>query len=185
MLNSAIAELNGKMEKTISVFKSELNTIRAGKASPSILNRVQVEYFGVMTPINQVAGISVPEPRMITIQPYDATIISDIERAIMIADLGLNPSNDGKLIRLSIPMLTEERRKDLVKVVKKAGEGAKVAIRNERRHANDLLKKMHTNKELTDDDLKNTEKKVQDAVNKQMKVIDDIVTAKEADIMEV
>lgn len=185
MLNSAIAELNEKMNKTTSVFKDELHTIRAGKANPSILNRVQVEYYGVMTPINQMAGISVPEPRMITIQPYDATMISDIERAIMIADLGLNPSNDGKLIRLSIPMLTEERRKDLVKVVKKAGENAKIAIRNERRHANDLLKKMHNSKELTDDDLKNTEKKVQNAVDKQIKVIDEMVTAKEADIMEV
>lgn len=185
MVKVVISELLGKMSKTIEVLKDELNAVRAGKANPQILNRVSVEYYGTPTPINQMAGISVPEPRMIMIQPYDATIISDIERAIMMADLGLNPSNDGKVIRLMIPMLTEERRKDLVKVIKKAGENSKVALRNERRHANDLLKKMHKEKELTDDEIKSAEKEVQDEMDKHVKLVDQIVVAKEADIMEV
>lgn len=185
MVNAAMKELNEKMSKTINVLKDELHTIRAGKANPSILNRVSIEYYGSMTPLNQMANISVPEPRLITIQPYDATIITDIEKAIMMADLGLNPSNDGKIIRLAIPMLTEETRKNLVKVAKKAGENAKVAIRNERRHANDLLKKMHKENELTDDDLKSAEKEVQNAVDKNIKTIDELISVKEADIMEV
>ncbi len=185
MVNTAMNQLTEKMNKTISVFKDELNTIRAGKANPAILNRVQVEYYGVMTPLNQMAGISAPEPRLISIQPYDATMITEIEKAIMMADLGLNPSNDGKVIRLAIPMLTEERRKDLVKIVKKSGENAKIALRNERRHANDSLKKLHKDNELTDDDLKAAEKRVQDAVDKQVKEIDSLVIAKESDIMEV
>ena len=185
MVNSAIGELKEKMSKTISVLKDELHIIRAGKANPAILNRVQVEYYGVMTPINQMAGISAPEPRMISIQPYDVSILGEIEKAILVADLGLNPSNDGKVIRLVIPMLTEETRKDLVKVVKKAGENAKVALRNERRHANDLLKKMHKNNELTEDDLKAAEKDVQTAVDKQVKSVEEMVFSKEKDILEV
>lgn len=185
MVNNAISELKEKMNKTISVLKEELYIVRAGKANPAILNRVQVEYYGAMTPINQMAAISVPEPRMILIQPYDASILSEIERAILIADLGLNPSNDGKVIRIMIPMLTEERRKDLVKVVKKAGENAKVALRNERRHAMDSLKKLHKNNELTEDDLKTAEKEVQVLIDEQVKIIDEMIIAKEADIMEV
>lgn len=185
MVNTAMTELKDKMTKTISVLKDELHIIRAGKANPAILNRVQVEYYGTMTPINQMANISVPEPRMITVQPYDATVLADIEKAILVEGLGLNPANDGKMLRISIPMLTEERRKDLVKVVRKAGENAKVALRNERRHANDLLKKLHKSNELTDDDLKAAEKDVQTAVDKQVKIIDQMVSDKESDIMEV
>lgn len=185
MVKTVMNELIAKMDKTIEVLKDELNTVRAGKANPQILNRVSIEYYGSPTPLNQMASVSVPEPRMIVVQPYDVTTISDIERAIMMADLGLNPSNDGKLIRLSIPMLTEERRKDLVKVVKKAGETSKIALRNERKHANADLKKLHKANELTDDDLKKAEKEVQDATDGHVKLVDKIVVDKEADILEV
>lgn len=185
MVKTIMNELNDKMDKTISVLKDEFLTIRAGKANPSILNKVSVEYYGADTPLNQMASISAPEPRMIVVQPYDATMISEIEKAIMVADLGLNPSNDGKLIRIAIPMLTEERRKELTKVVKKTGENAKVALRNERRHAMDALKKMHKNNELTDDDIRSAEKDVQDAIDKHTKVIDEMISEKEKDIMAV
>ena len=185
MIKSVLNELQTKMDKTMDVFRDELHTIRAGKANPQILNRVTVEYYGTPTPLNQIAGISAPEPRMIVVQPYDTTIISDIERAIMVADLGLNPSNDGKLIRLAIPMLTEERRKDLVKVVKKAGETCKIALRNERRHANDTLKKMQKAGDLTEDELRDGEKQVKDTMDKHVKRVADMVEAKEKDIMEV
>ncbi|MBN2797015.1 MAG: ribosome recycling factor [Clostridia bacterium] len=178
-------ELNTKMARTIEVLKEELNTIRAGKANPKILDKISVEYYGVSTPLNQVASISVPEPRMIVIQPYDSSLISEIEKMIMVSDLGLNPSNDGKLIRLAIPMLTEERRKDLTKVAKKAGENSKIAIRNERRHAIDQLKKLHKDGDLTEDDIKKAEKDVQDAIDKQIKAIDEVIAAKEKDILAV
>jgi len=185
MVNSVMKKLQDKMDKTIEVLKDELHTVRAGKANPQILNKVSVEYYGTPTPLNQMASISAPEPRMIVVQPYDATIISDIERAIMMADLGLNPSNDGKMIRIAIPMLTEERRRDLVKVVKKAGETSKIALRNERKHANDDLKKLHKSNELTDDDLRLAEKEVQESMDNHVKVVDEIIAAKEADILAV
>lgn len=185
MVNTVVSELNSKMDKTIEALKNELMTVRAGKANPSILNRVNVEYYGMATPLNQMAGISAPEPRMIVVQPYDVTMIGEIEKAIMMADLGLNPSNDGKLIRLAIPMLTEERRRDLVKVVKKAGENSKVALRNERRHANDDIKKMHKAGDITEDDTRSGEKEVQDAMDKHVKLVDEIISAKEADILAV
>ncbi|MBI9011952.1 MAG: ribosome recycling factor [Clostridiales bacterium] len=185
MVKTILKELNEKMDKTLSVLKDEFMTIRAGKANPSILNKVTVEYYGADTPINQMAGISAPEPRMIVVQPYDVTLIPQIEKAIMMADLGLNPSNDGKLIRLAIPMLTEERRKDLTKVVKKAGENAKVALRNERRQANDHLKKLHKANELTDDDIRSGEKEVQVLIDKYVKIVDEMVEAKEKDILAV
>lgn len=185
MIQSVLDTLNGKMDKTMEVLKDELNTIRAGKANPKILNRVTVEYYGAQTPLNQMAGVSAPEPRMLVVQPYDATMIPDIERAIQIADLGLNPSNDGKIIRLAIPMLTEERRKDLVKIAKKAGEASKVALRNERRHANDSLKKLNKANELTDDELRDGEKQVQDAMDIHTKTIDGMIEAKEIDILAV
>ncbi|MCH4888755.1 ribosome recycling factor [Acidaminobacter sp. JC074] len=185
MVKTILNELNEKMDKTISVLKDEFMTIRAGKANPSVLNKVSVEYYGADTPLNQMASISAPEPRMIVVQPYDATMITDIEKAIMMADLGMNPSNDGKLIRIAIPMLTEERRKELTKVVKKTGENAKVALRNERRQAMDALKKMHKANELTDDDIRSAEKDVQDAMDKHTKVIDELIAEKEQDIMAV
>lgn len=185
MVKTVMNELNTKMARTIEVLKEELNTIRAGKANPKILDKISVEYYGVSTPLNQVASISVPEPRMIVIQPYDSSLISEIEKMIMVSDLGLNPSNDGKLIRLAIPMLTEERRKDLTKVAKKAGENSKIAIRNERRHAIDQLKKLHKDGDLTEDDIKKAEKDVQDAIDKQIKAIDEVIAAKEKDILAV
>ena len=185
MVKTILSELNDKMDKTISVLKDEFMTIRAGKANPSILNKVSVEYYGADTPLSQMASISAPEPRMIVVQPYDATMIAEIEKAIMVADLGFNPSNDGKMIRIAIPMLTEERRKELTKVVKKTGENAKVALRNERRHALDSLKKMHKASELTDDDVRSAEKDVQDAMDKHTKVIDELIAEKEKDILAV
>lgn len=185
MIKTILNDLHDKMDKTIDVLKEELTTVRAGKANPSILNKVTVNYYGMDTPLNQMAGISAPEPRMIVVQAYDVTMIPEIEKAIMMADLGLNPSNDGKLIRIAIPMLTEERRKELAKTVKKAGENSKIALRNERRHANDQLKKMEKNKEITEDELRAGEKDVQTEIDKHVKMVDEIVAKKEEDIMAV
>ena len=185
MRNQVHEHLNEKMEKTLSVLKDELNHIRAGRANPLILDRVMVNYYGSDTPIKQLASISVPEPRIIQIQPYDASILKDIEKSIQIADLGINPSNDGKVIRLVMPMLTEERRKDLGKQAKKIGEDAKVALRNERRDAIESLKKMQKNKEITEDDLTSAEKEVQKMVDDHVATIDQLITKKNDEIMEV
>lgn len=178
-------ELKNKMSKTLNVLKEELTSIRAGRANPHILDRVTVSYYGTDTPLKSMANISAPEPRMIQVSPYDVSVLRDIEKAILMADLGVNPSNDGKVIRIMMPILTEERRKDLVKMVKKLGEDAKVAIRNERREANDKLKKLNKNNELTEDDLKRAEKEVQDQTDDAIKQIDKLLEVKEAEIMEV
>lgn len=178
-------QMQEKMEKTIKVLKDELHSIRAGRANPVLLDQITVEYYGAPTPLKQLAAISVPEPRLLQIQPYDTTALSDIEKAINMSDLGLNPQNDGKVIRLSIPMLTEERRKELSKLVKKTGEDAKVALRNERREANDKFKKLNKSKEITDDDLKGYEDDVQDVTDKFVKIVDELVSQKEAEVMEV
>lgn len=178
-------ELKRKMEKTLSVLKEELTAIRAGRANPHILDRVTVSYYGTDTPLKSMANISAPEPRMIQVSPYDVSVLRDIEKAILMADLGVNPSNDGKVIRIMMPILTEERRKELVKLVKKLGEDSKVAIRNERRDANDKLKKLNKSNELTDDDLKRAEKEVQDFTDDAIKQIDKLLEVKEAEIMEV
>lgn len=185
MRNLVHETLSEKMEKTLNVLKEELNHIRAGRANPLILDKVKVEYYGSETPIKQLASISVPEPRILQIQPYDASILRDIEKAIQIADLGMNPSNDGKMLRLIIPMLTEERRKDLQKSIKKLGEDAKVALRNERRDALENLKKMEKAKEITEDDLASSEKEVQKMVDEYVTRIDQAVTKKAEEIMEV
>lgn len=185
MRNQIHDQLSEKMEKTISVLKEDLNHIRAGRANPLILDRVQVSYYGADTPIKQLASISVPEPRIIQIQPYDTSILSDIEKAIQIADLGINPSNDGKVIRLVIPMLTEERRKELTKEVKKIGEDSKIAVRNERRDALDHLKKMEKAKEITQDELSSGEKEVQKMVDDSVEKIDQLIAKKNDEIMEV
>ncbi len=174
-----------KMEKTIESCRNDLSTIRAGRANPSLLDRVTVEYYGTHTPLNQIANISVPEPRMIVIQPWDATIINDIEKSIMKSDLGINPSNDGKIIRLSVPQLTEERRLDLTKLVKKTGESSKVALRNQRRDANDTIKKMAKASEINEDEEKQAETKIQEITDKYVKQIDKLVEEKEKDVMEV
>ncbi len=174
-----------KMKKTIKVFKDELKSIRAGRANPSLLDRVKVDYYGTLTPLNQISNVSAPEPRMLVIQPWDANVLPEIEKAILKSDLGLNPSNDGKIIRLVIPQLTEERRKKLIKVLNKASENSKVAIRNERREANDELKKMEKNGELTQDDLRDSEDTVQELTDKYIKHIDELTKKKEEEIMEV
>lgn len=178
-------EMKQSMEKTLSVLKEDLNTVRAGRANPSMLDKVKVEYYGAITPLNQLASITAPEPRLINVQPYDATSLQAIEKAIISSDLGLNPSNDGKVIRINIPQLTEERRRDLVKLVKKMAEEAKVAIRNERRNANDELKKMEKNKDITEDDLKDGLDTVQEITDEYIVKIDELIKHKEEEILEV
>ncbi len=178
-------EMKQSMEKTLNVLKEDLNTVRAGRANPSMLDKVKVEYYGTFTPLNQLASITAPEPRLINVQPYDATSLQAIEKAIITSDLGLNPSNDGKVIRINIPQLTEERRKDLVKLVKKMAEEGKVAIRNERRNANDELKKMEKNNEITEDDLKDGLDTVQEITDEYIEKIDEMIKHKEEEIMEV
>ena len=178
-------KLEEKMEKTIAVLKDELLTIRAGRANPNMLDRVMVDYYGTMTPLKQMAGVSSPEPRTILIQPWDKSAMGSIEKAILSSDLGFNPTNDGNSIRINIPQLTEERRKDLIKLVAKTGEQAKVAIRNERREANEAIKKMEKASELTEDDSKKAQDEVQKLTDSHIKMIDDMLAKKEKDIMEV
>ncbi|MTI69991.1 MAG: ribosome recycling factor [Firmicutes bacterium] len=175
----------GKMKKTVKAFKGELATIRAGRANPSMLDRIKVDYYGTLTPLKQISNISVPEPRQLVIHPYDANALPEIEKAILKSDLGLNPANDGKIVRLTIPQLTEERRKDLIKIISKTTENAKIAIRNERREANDELKKMEKNGELTEDDLRKSEEEVQNLTDKYIKEIDKLTEKKEEELMEV
>lgn len=177
--------LDDKMTKSISVLKDELNTVRAGKANPALLDKVFVEYYGSPTPLKNLANIAVPDPRTLMISPFDPKSIPDVEKAINMANLGINPSNDGKVIRIVIPPLTEERRKELTKSIKKYGEDAKVAIRNERRDANDELKKQEKAGEITEDDLKKELDQVQKKTDKAMKDIEDIILKKEKEIMEV
>jgi ribosome recycling factor len=174
-----------KMKKAIETLKEEFATIRAGRANPHILDKVMVDYYGVPTPIPQVASITVPEARMIVIQPWEARMLKEIGKAIQKSDLGVNPTNDGKVIRLIFPELTEERRKELVKQVKKMAEDAKVAIRNIRREALDEYKKMKKNNEITEDDLKDAEEDVQKLHDKYIEQIEKLLSAKEKEIMEV
>ena len=174
-----------KIEKTLAVLKEDLNTVRAGRANPAILDKISAEYYGVPTPLKSLANISVPDPRTLMISPFDVSSVGTIEKAINEANLGLNPSNDGKVIRLIIPQLTEERRKELTKTVKKMGEDAKVAVRNLRRDVNDKVKKMEKDGELTEDELKKAQDEVQKITDKFIKEVDQVATAKEKDIMEV
>ena len=177
--------LSEKISKSISVLKENLNTVRAGRANPALVDKIMVDYYGNPTPLKNLSNISVPDPRTLMISPFDAKSIGDIERAINAANIGINPVNDGKVIRLGIPQVTEERRKELTKLVKKIGEDCKVAIRNERREANEGLKKMEKQSELTEDDLKKELDEVQKKSDKAIKDIDDIVAAKEKEILEV
>ncbi len=174
-----------KMNKTISVFKENLSEVRAGRANPNILNKITVDYYGVPTPINQMAGISVPEPRMILIQPWDVSVLKEIEKAINLAEIGINPNNDGKVIRLVFPELTEERRKELVKQIRKMAEESKVAIRAIRRDAIDVAKTEQKNSEITEDELKQAEDKIQKITDTKVSEIDQILEAKEKEIMTV
>ncbi|KUO76135.1 MAG: ribosome recycling factor [Clostridia bacterium BRH_c25] len=185
MIKDIEKNMQEKMEKTLSVLKHELSTLKAGRANPSLLDRISVEYYGAVTPLNQLANIAAPEPRVLTISPWDVKSIPVIEKAILKSDLGINPSNDGKMIRLVVPQLTEERRKELVKVIKKLGEDAKVATRNIRRDANDHLKKLKKDGEITEDGLKKSEEDTQKITDKFIKETDKAVELKEKEIMEV
>ncbi len=174
-----------KMSKTISVYEENLSEVRAGRANPNILNKITVDYYGVPTPINQMAGISVPEPRMIVIQPWDMSVLKEIEKAINLADIGINPNNDGKVIRLVFPELTEERRKELAKQIRKMAEEAKVAVRSIRRDAIDEARTAQKNSELTEDELKQAEDKIQKITDSKIEEIDKILENKEKEIMTV
>ena len=174
-----------KMEKTLSNLQEEYVSIRAGRANPHILDKIQVDYYGTPSSLQSVANISVPEARMIQIQPWEASLIKDIEKAILASDIGLTPANDGKVIRLVFPELTEDRRKELVKDVKKKGENAKVAVRNVRRDANDTIKKENKANEISEDEQKQLEDKIQKLTDKLVAKIDDAVEAKSAEVMTV
>lgn len=174
-----------KMEKSINVFAENLAAVRAGRANPAILNKVKVDYYGVETPVSQVAGISVPEARLIVVQPWDASILKEIEKAILASDIGINPNNDGKVIRLSFPELNEERRKELVKDIKKMAEEAKVAIRSVRREGIDEFKKRQKEALITEDDLRTAEEDIQKITDKKIEEIDNITANKEKEIMSV
>lgn len=174
-----------KMDQAIQAFSRNLATVRTGRANPSILDNVLVEYYGAATPLNQLANISTPEARLLAITPYDKTVVNDIEKAIQKADLGLSPSSDGNIIRINIPALTEERRKELVKIVGKYAEEGKVQVRNFRREANDELKKLEKNGDITEDELRNLQDDVQQETDQYIAEIDELTKVKEEDIMEV
>ena len=177
--------LKERMEKSIGAFKEKLSEIRAGRANPAILNKVKIDYYGTPTPINQVAGVSVPEARLIVIKPWDVSVLKDIEKAILASDIGLNPNNDGKVIRLAFPELTEERRKDLAKEIRKIAEEAKVAIRAIRRDGIDEATVKQKNSEITEDELKSAETEIQKITDKYIDEIDKILADKEKEIMSV
>ena len=177
--------LKERMEKSINSYSEKLSEIRAGRANPAILNKVKVDYYGTQTPINQVAGISVPEARLIVIQPWDISILKDIEKAILASDIGINPNNDGKVIRLAFPELNEERRKERVKEIKKIAEEAKVSIRSIRRDGIDEAKSKQKNSEITEDELKSAETEIQKITDKNIEEIDKILANKENEIMSV
>ena len=174
-----------RMNKTISVFEENLSEVRAGRANPAILNKVKVDYYGVPTPISQVAGISVPEARLIIIQPWDMNVLKDIEKAILASDIGINPNNDGKVIRLAFPELNEERRKELVKDIKKMTEEAKVAVRTIRRDGIDEFKKKQKDSEITEDELRDAEDKIQKITDKKIEEIDNLFAKKEKEILSI
>ena len=180
-----IKDAGEHMSKTLNVLRQELNSIRAGRANPQLLDNIKVDYYGTPTPLSQVGNVSAPEPRMLVISPWDNKLIPLVEKAIRTSDLGINPINDGKIIRLAIPELTEERRKELVKTVHKYGEEAKVALRNIRRDANDALKKLQKASEITEDDLKRFEDEVQKLTDRQSKAVDDSLKEKEKEILKV
>ncbi|WP_346235560.1 ribosome recycling factor [Lysinibacillus telephonicus] len=185
MPKKVLEQAKDKMNKTISAFTRELASIRAGRANASLLDRITVDYYGAPTPINQLAGVSVPEARLLVITPYDKTILGEIEKAIMKSDIGITPTNDGNVIRLTIPALTEERRKDLVKVVKKEAEDAKIAIRNVRRDANDDLKKLEKNGDITEDDLRGYSDDIQKLTDEYIVKVDEVAKDKEKEILSI
>ena len=185
MLEQIYEEVQSSMDKTIQAYEKELGRIRTGRASLTILDGIRVNYYGTPTPLNQLASLSIPESRLITIQPWDKSAIGDIEKAIQKSDLGLTPSNDGQIIRIAIPPLTEERRKELTKVVRKRGEDCRVVVRNARRDGNEKLKKMEKKSDISEDDLHRALSDIQDITNELIEKIDKITTKKEKEIMEV
>lgn len=185
MINEVLSEARTAMDKAVKSLKREMAKVRTGRASVSLLDDVKVDYYGVPTPLSQVATLSVPEARLITVQPWEKNLIPDIEKAIFKADLGLTPSSDGQLIRLPVPALTEERRREMVKIIKRMSEDAKISVRNARRDANETLKMLEKEKEITEDDLKRSEKDVQQVTDEFVSTIDSVVQSKEKEVMEV
>ena len=185
MDENVIKDVEAKMEKTLSTLKTDLGKVRTGRASLALFDQIRIDYYGTPTPLQQAATLSVPEPRLITIQPWDASIIGEIEKAILKSELGLTPMNDGKIIRISIPRLTEERRKELVKVVRKMAEASKVALRNIRRDANEHLKTLEKNKKISQDQLRQWMEKVQTSTDKFIEKADGVLSAKEKEILEI
>jgi len=185
LTKKVIESAEDRLNKTLDGLKKDYGTLRAGRAAPSLLDKVTVDYYGVATPVNQIANVTVPEPRMIMIKPYDRNSLKEIERAIQKSDLGLTPNNDGTTIRLQIPQPTQERRKELVKVVSKKAEEAKVAMRNIRRDANESIKKLEKGKEITEDDRKDAQEEMQKLLDKYIKLVDSARASKEKEVMEV
>ena len=184
-MDKLFSELQNKMKNAVEVLKKEFQKVRTGRANPAILDNIMVDYYGTPTPINQVGNVSVPDPQMITISPWEKKMLGEIEKALQKANLGLTPQNDGNIIRLPIPPLTEERRKEMVKQIKKIGENAKIPIRNVRRDGNDQLKKMEKNKEISQDEQKQQLEKVQELTDKYIKIVDDLMAGKEKELMSV
>ncbi len=185
MLDLIYSDTKERMERVISAFQRELATLRAGRATPALLDRIEVDYYGTLTPLNQLAGVSAPESRLLVIQPWDKQAIGDVEKAILKSDLGLTPTNDGNVIRLAIPQLTEERRKELVKVVRKKAEECKVSIRNIRRDANEEIKQLEKSSDITEDERRRAQDNIQEITDKKIVEIDEITAAKEKEMMEV
>jgi len=185
MDENVIKDVEAKMEKTLSTLKTDLGKVRTGRASLALFDQIRIDYYGTPTPLQQVATLAVPEPRLITIQPWDTSIIGEIEKAILKSELGLTPMNDGKIIRISIPRLTEERRKELVKVVRKMAESSKVALRNIRRDANEHLKGLEKNKKISQDQLRQWIEKVQTSTDKFIEKADGVLSVKEKEILEI
>ena len=185
MKDEVIEETRKQMEHAVSAFKHELTRVRTGRASTALLEGLHVNYYGARTPLRQIAGLAAPEPRLLVITPYDKGAMHEIEKAIQTSDLGLTPMNDGKIIRIPIPELTEQRRKELVKHVRKMAEDFRVSVRNHRRDANEMLRELHKEKQITEDDLHSAEAKVQQHTTEYIEKLDKVLAAKEAEIMEV
>lgn len=185
MVEDIYIEADEKMNKVIAAFQREMANLRAGRANPSLLDRIEVDYYGTQTPLNQLAGISAPEPRLLVIQPWDKNAMSEIEKAILKSDLGLTPNNDGSVIRLAIPQLTEERRKELVKYVRKKSEESKVSIRNIRRDANESVKSLEKSSEISEDECRRAQDSIQELTDEKITKIDEVIESKEKEIMEV
>jgi len=185
MLTEIMNDSEDRMSKTIEALRKDFSTMRAGRANPAILEKVKVEYYGALTPLNQLANIAVPEPRLLTVQPWDKSLLSTVEKAILKSDLGLNPTNDGNILRIVIPQLTEERRQELVKTAKKKAEESKVSIRNIRRDANDKIKQLEKDKELNEDESKKEQDEIQKLTDKYIKEVERVLENKETEITEV